>query len=196
MDQSDPPFVHTIPVSLAPFRITRLRCSVGHIRLANRQSFGPAVYLTRLHPVKIRVYPFGYFPALVRLESSRPKPYYCPGPLFIPTFVGEVIRTVLALGWKLARPGWVECHVSTEAGPNAQATVGSVEDAHLFSGTHMFNIETLRGKSGSRCDCKRPSLQPPSLASEIQVGAEMAPARLSLVRDKEAKVRIVATLDY
>lgn len=119
-----------------------------------------------------------------------------PGPPIIPTLVGEVVRTVVALGWKLARPEWVECHVSTKAGPNAQAMVGSVEDAHLLTDQQMSDIAVLGGESVLGAIANARLFSPLAWLAKFKLTPKGRSARLSLVRDKEAKVRIVAILDY
>jgi hypothetical protein len=119
-----------------------------------------------------------------------------PGPPIIPTLVGEVVRTVTALGWKLARPEWVECHVSTKAGPNAQAMVGSVEDAHLLTDQQMSDIAVLGGESVLGAIANARLFSPLAWLAKFKLTPKGRSARLSLVRDKEAKVRIVAILDY
>lgn len=119
-----------------------------------------------------------------------------PGPPIIPTLVGEVVRTVTALGWKLARPEWVECHVSTKAGPNAQAMVGSVEDAHLLTDQQMSDIAVLGGKLVLGAIANARLFSPLAWLAKFKLTPKGRSARLSLVRDKEAKVRIVAILDY
>lgn len=119
-----------------------------------------------------------------------------PGPPIIPTLVGEVVSTVTALGWKLARPEWVECHVSTKAGPNAQAMVGSVEDAHLLTDQQMSDIAVLGGKLVLGAIANARLFSPLAWLAKFKLTPKGRSARLSLVRDKEAKVRIVAILDY
>jgi hypothetical protein len=119
-----------------------------------------------------------------------------PGPPIIPTLVGEVVRTVTALGWKLVRPEWVECHVSTKAGPNAQAMLGSVEDAHLLTAQQMLDIAVLGGKGILDAIASVRNFSPLAWLAKFKLTPKGRSARLSLVRDKESKVRIVAILDY
>jgi len=119
-----------------------------------------------------------------------------PGPPINPTLVGEVVRTVVALGWKLARPVWEECHVSTKAGPNAQAMVGSVEDASLLTEQQMSDISVLGGKEILNAIASVRLFSPLAWLEKFKLTPKGRSARLSLVKDKEAKVRIVAILDY
>lgn len=119
-----------------------------------------------------------------------------PGPPIIPTLVGEAVRTVTALGWKLARPVWEECHVSTKAGPNAQAMVGSVEDASLLTEPMMSDIAVLGGSAVLDAIASVRNFSPLAWLAKFKLTPKGRLSRLSLVRDKEAKVRIVAILDY
>jgi len=119
-----------------------------------------------------------------------------PGPLVIPTLVGEVVSVLVALGWKLARPEWTECHVSTKAGPNAQAMLGSVEDAHLLTEQQMSDIAVLGGEGVLRAIASVRNFSPLAWLAKFKLTPRGRLARLSLVRDKESKVRIVAILDY
>lgn len=119
-----------------------------------------------------------------------------PGPPINPTLVGEAVRTVVELGWKITRPVWEECHVSTKAGPNAQAMVGSVEDASLLTPEQMNNISILGGQGVLDAIASVRNFSPLAWLEKFKLTPKGRSARLSLVRDKEAKVRIVAILDY
>jgi hypothetical protein len=118
----------------------------------------------------------------------------------------DLISTVADLGWKLSRPIWAECHASTKAGPNAQALVGSIEDAHLLTDEQISYLRVLGGDGIIQLiETIRSHLDPISwlgqLATkvrgkEVKLQPKGRSAKLSMVRDKEAKCRIVAILDY
>lgn len=115
---------------------------------------------------------------------------------------GALASLVTDLGWALPLPRWEECHVTTKSGPNAQALIGSVEDAHLLSDAQIGYLEILGGELlvervkliravsilawlGNFSTPKGDTLSPKGQLS-----------KLSLVKDKEAKCRVVAILDY
>lgn len=108
----------------------------------------------------------------------------------------EVIAVVKGLGWKLARPEWSGPHVSTKAGPNAQAMVGSVEDASLLTDSQMESIREIGGEGVVRAIGNAKLFSPLAWLAKFKLTPKGRSSRLSLVRDKEAKVRIVAILDY
>jgi hypothetical protein len=103
---------------------------------------------------------------------------------------------VKELGWKLTQPCWEECHTTTKAGPNAQALVGSIEDAHLLSDTEIENLRILGGDELIRSIETSRLIQPLAWLEVLGLKPKGFKSKLSLVKDKEAKCRIVAILDY
>jgi hypothetical protein len=103
---------------------------------------------------------------------------------------------VTELGWKLPRPVWTEVHVSTKAGPNAQAMVGAIEDAHLLSDVEISNLRILGGDELVRTIELHRSLSLGAWLDSLGLKPKGMKSKLSLVKDKEAKCRIVAILDY
>ena len=118
----------------------------------------------------------------------------------------DLVRVVRFLGWRVPQPTWTECHISTKAGPNAQALVGSIEDAHLLTDLQISYLQILGGGAVVRLiQTIRSCLSPLSWLGALTLkvkGKEkkLLPkgrqGKLSLVKDKEAKCRIVAILDY
>lgn len=58
---------------------------------------------------------------------------------------GDLAGLVKELRWAIDLPQWEGCHVTTKSGPNAQALIGSIEDAHLLSDTQISNLRTIGG---------------------------------------------------
>lgn len=103
---------------------------------------------------------------------------------------------VKELGWKLPRPVWTEVHVSTKAGPNAQAMVGAIEDAHLLTEAQISNLSVLGGEELVRSIGVHRSISLGAWQEILGLKPKGLTSKLSLVKDKEAKCRIVAILDY
>jgi hypothetical protein len=117
--------------------------------------------------------------------------------------IGDALAgLVRELGWAIPLPRWEECHVTTKSGPNAQALIGSVEDAHLLSEEQISNLQILGGDA---------VVERLKLVKSVSIlawlrnftnrrGETLSPksqlSKLSLVKDKEAKCRVVAILDY
>jgi hypothetical protein len=92
---------------------------------------------------------------------------------------------------------WEACHITTKAGPNAQALVGSIEDAQLLSDQQISDLQILGGEGIVQ---QLETIRSLSLLTWLSKFKKLKPqgrvSKLSLVKDKEAKVRIVAILDY
>lgn len=110
--------------------------------------------------------------------------------------IQSFVSTVSELGWKITRPQWEECHVTTKAGPNSQALVGSIEDAHILTDAQISNLRVLGGDELVQLIESVRSFSLESWTEQVGVKPKGRSARLSLVNDKEAKCRIVALLDY
>jgi hypothetical protein len=123
-----------------------------------------------------------------------------------PRLRDDLESTVKELGWKVPQPVWTECHATTKAGPNAQALVGSIEDAHLLSDTQISDLRILGGDGiirlietiRSHLDPNRwlGSLVTKVRGKEVKLQPKGRLGKLSVVKDKESKSRIVAILDY
>jgi len=103
---------------------------------------------------------------------------------------------VRSLGWAITLPEWEGCHLTTKAGPNAQALVGSIEDAALLTEEQISNLRILGGDALIRSIETSKLLSPLTWLEYFGLTPKGRSAKLSLVRDKEAKTRIVAILDY
>jgi hypothetical protein len=103
---------------------------------------------------------------------------------------------VTELGWKLDLPRWEGCHVTTKSGPNAQALLSSIEDAHLLTDEQIGNLRIVGGDElVERIELIR-TISVLAWLEMFKLTPKGLSARLSLVKDKEAKTRVVAILDY
>lgn len=108
----------------------------------------------------------------------------------------ELTALVKDLGWKLTVPSWERPHVTTKSGPNAQALIGSIEDAHLLTPSQIDNLRVCGGdKLVTTIETIR-LVDPNAWCEAVKIGLKKIQSRLSYIKDKEAKCRIVAILDY
>ena len=108
----------------------------------------------------------------------------------------ELAAIVKNLGWSLTVPEWERPHVTTKSGPNAQALVGSIEDAHLLTEKQIDNLRICGGDELVRTIGVIRSLSVPTWCELVKIKPKGILSRLSYIKDKEAKCRIVAILDY
>jgi len=108
----------------------------------------------------------------------------------------ELAGIVKKLGWKIELPQWEACHTTTKSGPNAQALIGSIEDASLLSDEQISDLFTIGGEGLVRLIGTIRLISPLAWLSSFKLMPKGRLARLTLVKDKEAKCRIVAILDY
>nr|DBA07245.1 TPA_asm: RNA-dependent RNA polymerase [Gigaspora rosea mitovirus 1] len=122
--------------------------------------------------------------------TSPPAQKYCP-------ILGqELVGIVEELGWWLPRPEWDGCHVTTKAGPNAQALVGSIEDASLLTEQQISDLQLIGGDSLIQSIETSKLLSPLTWLSYFKLKPKGRNGKLALIKDKEAKTRIVALVDY
>lgn len=134
-------------------------------------------------------------------KSPDLSPITTPGAPLNEQLCSEASAVAKEMGLKIVRPMWEHCHVSTKAGPNAQAMVGSVEDASLLTPPQIDDLGIIGGEELVRAVETIRTVSPLAwLAKFIVKGKPLTLkgrlGRLSLIKDKEAKVRIVAILDY
>lgn len=108
----------------------------------------------------------------------------------------DLVSVVRELGWKLPPIQWDGWHVTTKAGPNAQALLGSIEDAHLLSEAQIRDLGVLGGDElvQSIETLRRFSLR--GWLSKFGLEPKGRQSKLAKINDKEAKCRIVGILDY
>jgi hypothetical protein len=108
----------------------------------------------------------------------------------------ELAAIVKDLGWKLSVPEWERAHVTTKSGPNAQALIGSIEDASLLSDSQISNLGICGGEKLVRTIGTIRLISPLAWCEVLKIVPKGIQSRLSYIKDKEAKCRIVAILDY
>jgi len=113
-----------------------------------------------------------------------------------PVIGSELVAIVKGLGWRVETPAWERPHVTTKSGPNAQALVGSIEDAFLLSDEQISNLRICGGEKLVQTIGTIKSISLLTWLTKLSLTAKNRKRRLSLIKDKEAKMRIVAILDY
>jgi hypothetical protein len=108
----------------------------------------------------------------------------------------EIPAIVKSLNWRLSVPEWERPHVTTKSGPNAQALIGSIEDASLLTETQLANLRLCGGEKLVQTIGAIRSLSVPTWCELVGITPKGCLSRLSYIKDKEAKCRIVAILDY
>jgi hypothetical protein len=108
----------------------------------------------------------------------------------------ELTAIVKGLGWKLTVPEWERPHVTTKSGPNAQALVGSIEDASLLTDAQIANLRVCGGEKLVQTINTIRLVSPLAWCEKLGITPKGILSRLSYIKDKEAKCRIVAILDY
>lgn len=108
----------------------------------------------------------------------------------------ELTAIVKDLGWKLTVPKWERPHVTTKSGPNAQALIGSIEDASLLTDAQIVNLGICGGEKLVQTIGTIRQISPLAWCETLKIVPKGILSRLSYIKDKEAKCRIVAILDY
>lgn len=73
-----------------------------------------------------------------------------PGVTTPQTVTNDLLRVLEALNWKLDRPEWERYHFTLKAGPNGQAIMGAIHDAHHLSDHDLEDITILSGSDNLR----------------------------------------------
>jgi len=137
---------------------------------------------------------------LVRLiEGSKAPdldPITLPAAPYPSSLEEELVAIVKESGWKLDVPEWERPHVTTKSGPNAQALIGSIEDASLLTESQIANLRLCGGEKLALTIGTIRSLSVPTWCEMVKISPKGILSRLSYIKDKEAKCRIVAILDY
>lgn len=119
-----------------------------------------------------------------------------PGTPITSNIVSEATSIVKKMGWKLTPSVWTECHVTTKSGPNAQALIGSVEDASLLSDQQISDLEVIGGEKLTSTIGHIRRFSPLTWISHFGLKPKGRLAKLGIIKDKESKSRVVAILDY
>lgn len=113
-----------------------------------------------------------------------------------PVLERDIVGIVRDLGWRVEVPEWERPHVTTKSGPNAQALIGSIEDAFLLSDSQISNLGICGGEKLVQAIETVKSISLLTWLTKVSLKAKNRKRRLSCIKDKEAKMRIVAILDY
>jgi len=112
--------------------------------------------------------------------------------------IQEHLKTLEILGWSLERPQWSEFHFSLKSGPNGQAMMGSIHDAHHLTSKDLENIQIL-GNSQDLLDkisLIKLNFSSQNWSEKYFWQDKNLTRKLSLVSDPEAKERVIAIFDY
>jgi len=108
----------------------------------------------------------------------------------------EVKAVMKDQGWKIPHPKWDKYHLTTKSGPNGLAMISSLVDLSLLS---ERQIDLIKIVAGSDLVSKIEHLKSVSVPKWIELFGlkpKWVLSKLSLIYDKEAKVRVVGILDY
>jgi hypothetical protein len=112
------------------------------------------------------------------------------------SFEVELMAVVRELGWVLPSIQWDGWHVTTKAGPNAQALLGSIEDASLLTEDQIRDLGILGGEELVQSIGILRLFSPLAWLNHFKLQPKGRRAKLAKIKDKEAKCRIVGILDY
>jgi len=111
-------------------------------------------------------------------------------------FRKEIEAVVKGQGWVRGIPVWESLHLSTKAGPNGQSMMGAMSDLHLLTAEMLDNIRILTdGKVNHLIEQLR-LFNLDLFNNHFKMKPSGLLSKLSVVKDKEAKARIIAILDY
>jgi len=111
-------------------------------------------------------------------------------------FEEEIRAVVQSLGWRIQKPIWESVHLSTKAGPNGQAMMGAMSDLHLLSPRMLELIEYLSDGKVNHLIERLRLFSLDLFNNHFGIKPKGIISKLSVVKDKEAKARIIAILDY
>jgi hypothetical protein len=108
----------------------------------------------------------------------------------------ELAVVVKSLGWKLPPIQWDGWHTTTKSGPNAQALIGSIEDASLLTESQIRDLEILGGEELVQQIGILRLFSPLTWLNHFGLLPKGRKAKLAKIKDKEAKCRIVGIIGY
>lgn len=109
----------------------------------------------------------------------------------------ELKRVITDLNLHLEKPQWTKCHLSTKAGPNAQAMVGSMVDIHHLPDTLVKALAVIGGpRLLSRIRLLRENYHLKPWMEKFKIRDMSLIRKLSIIHDREGKERIIAIFDY
>lgn len=121
-----------------------------------------------------------------------------PGKPVPQSTIDDLIQTLYMLNWRIDRPVWTRYHYSLKAGPNGQAMMGSIFDAHHLSDDDLENLKILGSSDALIENIKsiRSNISTEAWNNEFHWKDKSLLRKLSTVSDPEAKERVIAVLDY
>lgn len=108
----------------------------------------------------------------------------------------ELAAVTRSLGWKLPPIQWDGWHTTTKSGPNAQALIGSIEDASLLTESQIGDLGTLGGEELVQQIGILRLFSPLAWLQHFGLLPKGRKAKLAKIKDKEAKCRIVGIIGY
>jgi hypothetical protein len=108
----------------------------------------------------------------------------------------ELAAVTRELGWSFPLPQWDSWHVTTKSGPNAQALIGSIEDASLLTEDQIRDLGILGGEELVQQIGVLRLFSPLAWLDKFGLRPKGRMAKLAKIKDKEAKCRIVGILGY
>jgi len=119
------------------------------------------------------------------------------GPVITGAVESEYREVITDLNLQLERPQWTACHLSTKAGPNAQAMVGSIVDLHLLPDALIESLGELGGPLLlERIQLLKRNYELLPWIEKFKIRNKSLIRKLSIVHDREAKERVIAIFDY
>lgn len=119
------------------------------------------------------------------------------GPEVSGALLSEYREVITDLNLKLDRPQWTTSHLSTKAGPNAQAMVGSITDLFHLPESLVEALSVVGGPSLQvRINLLRGNFSLSSWNERFKIKDKSLIRKLSIVHDREGKERVIAIFDY
>jgi len=111
-------------------------------------------------------------------------------------FRKEIFATTKSLGWFTGLPIWEDLHLSTKAGPNGQAMMGAMSDLSYLTDQNIQDLGILTGNKINHLIDNLKTFSLDSFNKHFGITPKGILSKLSVIKDKEAKSRIIAILDY
>lgn len=162
---------------------------------------GPLLPFLRDHPSDSTLRLVNTLLSVSRVIEARGTPDYstvtAAGPEISGAVCAELGEVITDLNLKLERPQWSSCHLSTKAGPNAQAMVGSMVDLHHLPDELVSALGVVGGPSLlERINLLRKNYNLAPWIEKFSIKDKSLIRKLSIIHDREAKERIIAIFDY
>jgi hypothetical protein len=127
-------------------------------------------------------------PSLVEITS--------PAPEVSKELIRDITYIINDLGMTLEVPYWTSSHLSTKAGPNAQAMISSIMDLSLLPERLRRSIGVFGGEDLLNRMTLLDAVDPQKWLAKYGYKSRGLIRRLSLIPSPEGKNRVIAILDY